>query len=208
MDLRLAVAPTRAAATLRDAGSAAAILMFACTLAACGGANTLVPVADLIVTANQTERRPSPESFRVTEATIAGERHLAIAGEPSSRVTWQLQIPGRASLKVAVALEPEGWSEENNGILFRIGIADGRAYEGLAARHVDPFHRVEDRRWIPLTIDLGAYGGFKWSIFYHPAGRTWKLIFNTSPGRPGTTDRRPGLPLWGYPTIYRTRTQP
>jgi hypothetical protein len=185
-----------------------AILLFAYALPACGRAKSLVPVLDLIVPLNQTERRPSAASFTLADATIAGERHLAIATDAASRITWHVEIPGSAVLKVAIALRPEAWTEVNTGILFRIGIADARAYDELLSRHVDPFHRAEDRRWIPVTVDLGVYGGFKWSLFYHPAHRIWNLIFNTSAAAPGSIDPHPVVPLWGEPSIHRYRNRP
>ena len=129
----------------------------------------------------------------------------AIATESISRVTWQLSLPDKAVLETAIALKPEAWTQPGNGVLFRIGIAEGRTYEELFTRVVDPFHVADDRRWISVTIDLARYSGSQWSLFYHPARLTWRLIFNTNSGPPGTDDRAADLPLWGQPVVKHYR---
>lgn len=188
--------------------SGIAVIVVACAIPACSNRDSLVPARDLIAGFNQADRRPSSAVFEVTEVTIAGVPQRAIATEPVSRVTWLVAIPDRAVVKTALALKPEAWAQEGNGVLFRIGISEGRSYEELLTRYVDPFHRPADRGWIPVTVDLAAYGGFKWSLFYQPRYRTWKLIFNTNAGPPGTDGRFAGLPLWGEPMIYRYDSRP
>jgi hypothetical protein len=167
---------------------------------ACGRGGPEAPV-DLVAAFPTAERRPAGASFDVADTTIGGESHRTIAPPAISRVTWQLHIPARAVLKTAIALKPEAWTEPGNGVLFRIGVAEGRTYEDLFIRLVDPFHVVEDRRWIPVTVDLSPYGGFKWSLFYHPSRLTWRVIFNTNSGPPGTDDRTGDLPVWAEPII-------
>ncbi len=172
-----------------------------CGVIACGRGGPLEPPVDLLETFPSAERRPAGASFDVADVTIGGESRRTIATAPISRMTWQLHIPARAVLNTAIAVKPEAWTEQGNGVLFRIGVAEGRTYEELFTRLVDPFHVVEDRRWIPVTVDLSPYGGFKWSLFYHPSRLTWRVIFNTNSGPPGTDDRTGDLPLWAQPTI-------
>jgi hypothetical protein len=180
-----------------------AIAMAAGTTLACDGRKSEVPATDLITGFREADRRPPGSTFGVTDISIAGEAHRAISTESISRITWQLSIPDRAVLKTSLALKPEAWTREGNAVLFRVGIAEGRTYEQLMTRLVDPFQSSEDRRWIPVTIDLAAYGGFKWSVFYQPRRLTWRLIFSTNPGTPGTATPGVGVALWGEPMIYR-----
>lgn len=162
---------------------------------------TLVPVTDLLDTLDQAERRPFGARFDVAPVTLQGESRRAIVTPGASRITWEQRLPDRAVLQVAVALKPEAWSVEGDGVLFRVGIAEGRTHEDLVTRLVNPFGQPDDGRWIPLTVDLGAYSGFKWSLFYHPRRLLWRIVFNTNAGLPGSKDDRGDLPLWGDPKI-------
>ena len=151
------------------------------------------------------ERRPASAIFNVTVATIENVSLPAIETQPISRMTWPVAIPARAVLTTSLALKPGSWNQQGSGILFRIGIADGRTYEELLTRHVDPLHHVEDRQWIPVTINLARYGGFKWSLFYQPSRRMWQIVFNTSFDPSYIDESRAGLPVWGAPAISASR---
>ena len=178
------------------------LVAVACAVVGCGRGGALVPATDLVAGLDAAERRPAAAAFTVVDMDISGQSLRAIVPPPIGRITWQTGLPGRAVLKTSLALHPDAWTQEGNGVLFRIGIAEGRTYEELLTRLVDPYHVVEDRRWIPITIDLSAYSGFKWSLFYQPSRLTWRIIFNTNAGPPGTGDQRGDLPLWGEPAIY------
>ena len=185
---------------------AAMALMAAGTIGGCGGGvgdRTLVPVTNLLDTIAQAERRPFGAAFDVVPVTLQGETHAAVATPGASRITWELRLPDRAVLQVLVALKQEAWTTEGDGVLFRVGIAEGRTHEDLLTRVVNPYAQPDDRRWIPLTIDLGPYSGFKWSLFYHPRDLIWRIVLNTNAGLPGSTDSRGDLPLWGEPRILK-----
>ena len=160
---------------------------------------------DLIDSLGQAERRPSAAVFDVGPVTINGESIRAIATPAASRITWELRLPDRARLEIGLALKPDAWTVAGDGVLFRVGIAEGRTHEDLVTRVVNPYSRPEDRRWIPITVDLGGHSGFKWSLFYHPRQKTWKVIFNTTItglGRPvAATDRL----FWAHPSIEAAR---
>lgn len=165
------------------------------------GRAPLVPVNDLLDSLAQAERRPAGAAFDVAPMTLNGESHRAVATPGASRITWELRLPDRAVLHVMVALRPEAWTVEGDGVLFRIGIAEGRTHEDVVTRLVNPFGQPDDRRWIPLSVDLGPYSGFKWSLFYQPRRLLWRIVFNTNAGLPGSTDQRGDLPLWGEPRL-------
>ena len=89
-------------------------------------------------------------------------------------------------------MKPESWDKEGDGVLFRIGVSDGRAFEELFTQHVDPFNNKGDRRWIPVNVDLSAY-----------AGEEVELILNTNTqrARARRTIRATTSALWGAPEI-------
>lgn len=183
--------------------SLVAVVVAAVTICSCGGAGnrTLVPVTNLLDTLDQAERRPFGSTFDVAPVTLRGETHRAVATPGGSRITWELHLPDRAVLQVLVALKEEAWTIEGDGVLFRVGVAEGRTHEDLMTRVVNPYGQPDDRKWIPLTVDLGPYSGFKWSLFYHPRDLIWRIVLNTNAGLPGSTDSRGDMPLWAEPRI-------
>ena len=185
--------------------SAVLVLIAAAAICSCGGAanRTLTPVVDLLDTLDQAERRPFGAAFDVAPVTLRGETHRAVAPPGASRITWDLHLPDRAVFQVLVALKEEAWTTEGDGVYFRISIAEGRTQEDLLARVVNPYGQPDDRRWIPLTVDLGGHSGFKWSLFYHPRRLLWRIGLHTNAGVPGSVDTRGDMPLWAEPRILR-----
>jgi hypothetical protein len=91
---------------------------------------------------------------------------------------------------VAVGLKPEAWEKPGDGVLFLVGVSDGRTYEPLFKQHLNPSANQGERRWIPVMVDLSAY-----------AGEEVDVIFNTYNSEPGKDDRQNDLALWGAPEI-------
>jgi len=128
------------------------------------------------------------------DATLNGETKKAVAIAPTvgTRLTWHAAVPDDGWLSVNVALKPEAWTQEGDGVLFYVGVSDGRAYEQLFSQHVHPFANSGDRKWIPVMVDLSAY-----------AGEEIDLIFNTRSGQPEKGDIRADMALWGQPEIVQ-----
>ena len=94
-------------------------------------------------------------------------------------------------MRTSLALRPAAWELFGDGVLFRIGVSDGRVYEELLNQLVDPIGTPEDRRWLPVVVDLSGYGGVEVDV-----------IFNTNPGLPGVMDFSNDWAVWGEPEIY------
>lgn len=148
---------------------------------------------DLLARYEEAEKRPRPETFTVRDVDLAGQVRKAIVVEPgpASRLRWMVQVPDDAWISVAVGLLPEAWEKEGNGVLFRVGVSDGRTFEDLVTQNVNPYANKGDRRWIPVMIDLAAY-----------AGEEIELNFNTNSSMPGQPeDHDNDLAVWGAPAI-------
>ena len=151
-----------------------------------------VPVIDRFA---QAKKQPDEASlYSVIDANLDGETKKAIAIAPAigTRVTFRVAIPDDGWLSVSLGLKPEAWTQEGDGVLFFVGISDGRAYEQLFSQHVHPFANQGDRKWIPAMVDLSAY-----------SGEEVELIFNTRSGKPEKGDIRADYPLWGEPTVVQ-----
>jgi hypothetical protein len=146
---------------------------------------------DLIETFEAAEKRPDGGTFEVIDATLNGDTRRAIFTEAPSRIIWRVTLPDDGWLRVAVGMQPEAWEQEGDGVQFRIGVSDGRQYEPLLTQHVNPFANQGDRRWIPVMLDLSAFGG-----------EHVELIFNTDNSPEGKGhDPRWDLALWGAPEV-------
>jgi hypothetical protein len=149
--------------------------------------------ADLITSFDSVQKRPEPGIFAIGDVTLNGETKRAIAVTPvaGSRITWKVRVPEDGWLNVAVGLKAEAWEKEGDGVLFTVGVSDGRAYDPLFSQHVDPFGSPADRRWIPVWVDVSAYGGEEVDV-----------ILNTLASQPKKEgDLRNDLAVWGEPAI-------
>jgi hypothetical protein len=146
---------------------------------------------DLISTFDTAGKSPAGGTFAVMDADINGDTKRAIFTMPPTRLTWKLLIPDDAWLKLSVATKPETWEKEGDGVLFFVGVSDGRAFDQLFTLHLDPHANKGERRWIPVTVDLSAY-----------AGEEVELHFNTRASAPGKgDDARNDAALWGAPEV-------
>ena len=152
-----------------------------------GGAQQI----DLVAQLSAAERAPADRSFNVSDVTLNGETRKAIEANPPSRITWRVRIPDDGWLRVHVGMKPESWTAEGDGVLFFVGISDGRSFDPLFEQVVSPFDHPADRKWIPVMVDLAAYAGEEVSV-----------IFNTRSSAPGRgDDNRNDLAVWGAPEI-------
>lgn len=136
-----------------------------------------------------TQRRPSPESFRVVDVSLAGESKKSIYVAEPSRLIWEETIPPNAWLQVSLGVREEAWTREGSGVLFMVGVSQNGQYQELVSLVVNPFSNAADRQWLPLLLDLAPW-----------AGQRVGLVLNT---RLAHSDARPSnhLALWGSPAI-------
>ena len=149
------------------------------------------PTVDLVAQFPSAQRSPAERTFNVTDVNLNGESHKAIEAEPPTRITWKVRIPDNAWLRVNVGLKPEAWTAEGDGVLFFVGVSDGRTFDKLFEQVVNPFNQPGDRKWIPVMVDLASY-----------AGEEVELVFNTR----NSADRKPfdnknDFAVWGAPEI-------
>jgi hypothetical protein len=151
---------------------------------------------DLTDRLDAAEKRSSGPSIElaIVRGTfrIRGEAKRGIFMHPTSRVTFPaMEIPSGAVFRASVGLKDEAWDKTVDGVLFRVGVSDGKTYTELSKRHVNPSNDPNDRRWIPLEADLDAY-----------AGRTVQVILNTNSSLPGQGDNTASdWAVWGEPRV-------
>ena len=152
-----------------------------------GGAQAI----QLIPLLASAQKAPAGGTFEIVEAEVNGETKPAIYTMAPSRITYKVRIPDGAWLRVAVATRPDSWTQEGDGVLFLVGVSDGRRYDPLFEQHVNPYSVEGDRKWIQVWVDLSAYGS-----------EDVELIFNTRTSAEGKgDDPRNDHALWGAPEI-------
>jgi len=153
---------------------------------------------DLLASLPRAEKRPLGSEFSAGLVTLGGETLTALDVPTASRVIWSERLPDRAALETALGVSPALSAAGRGNAMFRIGIADERSYDEVGATAI-PLDAPA--RWHRVSIDLSKYGGFKWSLFYRPRWKIWKVTFNTTVeglGRGvGAADRL----YWGRPMV-------
>ncbi|HJR59813.1 MAG TPA: hypothetical protein VJ813_10455 [Vicinamibacterales bacterium] len=157
------------------------LMLVVLALAACDSSRgPRLRAIDLLKQFGAAETRPVSGRFEMEDRECGGQSHGSLAVPPTSRVIWPLRLPERAVFATQVAVTgPPGASAA-----FRVGISDDRIYEPLATQTVSASDCA--RGWVPIEVDLGRYSGWKFSIFYQPARREWRLVLgvNAAAGAP------------------------
>jgi hypothetical protein len=150
--------------------------------AACRTPSSTPPIriVDLIGELNRAEKRP-PDAFTLSDRN--GVR--AIAGPAPGRLIWTLPIPRRAVFRAMAAVDGRAPAR------FRVGVSDDRIYEGLSS-----VQSIPGGDWTPIEADLSAYAGWKWSLFYRPERRSWRLVLSAD-----AVGGAPTTAVWGNPEI-------
>jgi hypothetical protein len=134
-------------------------------------------------------------AFDIRDTDIGGDVRKVISAHPTSRIAWDLDVPQSARLRTWLGMDPTAWTRSEDGVVFRIAVEqDGQSRE-LLSRHLDPGRVAGDRRWVPVEIDLSAYGG-----------RQATLIFTTEPSVAGAPPNSVyDWALWANPAIVGGR---
>jgi hypothetical protein len=155
-------------------------------LAACSPAEerTSIRVVDFVKTFDRAEKRP-PAGYTLVDFDLQGIHRPSIIGPSPGRIIWELSMPRRGVFHAAVAADGPA------PVRFRVGVSDDRIYEELAAVTVTAV-----ASWTDLSADLSAYAGWKWSLFYRPERRHWRLVLSAD-----AATGIPGRAIWGSPEI-------
>jgi hypothetical protein len=145
---------------------------------------------DLVQQFPAATQQPNKEAFSVTDVKINDQtrRSIVMQNLAGTRITWHVTVPDNGWLKTALGVREDGWTMAGDGVLFSVGISDGKVYDELLSLTVNPFNNASDRRWNEVSLDLSPY-----------AGETVDVIFNT---RSGPADNRNGdFAVWGEPRL-------
>ncbi len=162
-------------------------------LCGCGSPKPVAPVrvVDLVREMDRAEKRPA-DGFAPAEYRLGDVARAAIAAAVPSRLTLPLPLPRHGVLHTFVGLAEVPSGTPAATVRVRIGVSDERIYENLAELTLTSGTRT----WQELRVDLSAYAGWKWSLFYRPEQVTWRVVLAAD-----ATDNVPATVLWGAPEI-------
>jgi len=146
---------------------------------ACLPAHPVTPLpVDLLLELPRAAQAPAADAHRLISVEVVdyqGQSKPALVLHATSRVIWQVQMTAVAELRTEIARLPG--NDAAGDLTVRLGMSDGRLYEDLFRERLAA-SGSDAPDWQPLAIDLSPYSGWKWSLFYQPARRTWSLILN------------------------------
>jgi hypothetical protein len=125
----------------------------------------------------------SADVARLGEVADAGASIPVLLTAAPARLTWLVRFPARADFDASAGVVPGDPAAA--GVTVRIGLSDDRAYEELARLPLTA-HAGPGITWQPIRVDLGAYSGWQWSLFYRPSRINWNLIVAADPTPGGT----------------------
>jgi len=149
---------------------------------------------DLISNHHVTRRLVDPELLKVEQWEILGEEHEVLFVHPASSGSTALVYPVKFEpqtiLRAYLAMAPESWSAEGDGVTYSIYVEDESGFHLLFSRYIDPKHQQQDRRWIPIQVKLSEF-----------KNKLVRLILVVNSGPAG--DQRYDWAGWGEPRLER-----
>jgi len=168
------------------------VLLAITLLAGCGDDPNRPAEVDLLAGLSAAERRGPglvDQSVRSDIVSVHGDARTSLVMRAPSRTSWLVTLPMHARLETALALMPDTATAAPQGVTVRVGLSDGRNYQEAATIAVTG-------TWQPITVDLRKYSEWKFSLFYQPLRKQWRLVFNAD-ATPG------GSAAWARPVLTR-----
>lgn len=149
---------------------------------------------DLIANRQVTERLVDPALLKVERWQILGQEREVLFVHPAASGSVTLVYPVRieplTTFHADLALAPEAWALEGDGVTFSLYVEDDAGLHLVESAYVDPKHHQQDRRWVPMRVNLSPYGG-----------ELARLILVVGSGPAG--DQRYDWAGWGEPRLER-----
>jgi len=118
---------------------------------------------DLIANRQVTERLVDPALLKIEQWEISGSEHTVLfihpANSGSTTLVYPVKIEPQTTLRTLLAIAPEAWTAEGDGVTFSIYVEDDAGFHLIFSQYVDPKHQQQDRRWIPIHVPLAAFQG-------------------------------------------------
>ena len=149
---------------------------------------------DFIANRHVTERLVDPALLKVERWEVLGQEREVLFVHPapsgSTALVYPVRVEPRTTLRADLAVAPEAWAVDGDGVTFSVYAEDDAGTHLLYSRYVDPKHHQQDRRWLPLRVNLSPLGG-----------KLVRIILVVGSGPAG--DRSYDWAGWGEPRLER-----
>jgi hypothetical protein len=149
---------------------------------------------DFVVNRRVTEQLVDQALLKVERWEILDEERDVLFIHPAASGSVALVYPTRVepgtTFRADLAMAPEAWRLPGDGVTFSLYVEDDAGMHLVCSSYVDPKHHQQDRRWVPMRVNLTPY-----------AGRLVRLILVTASGPAG--DQRYDWAGWGEPRLER-----
>jgi hypothetical protein len=149
---------------------------------------------DLIANRSVTERLVDPALLKVEQWDILDEERDVLFVHPAASgsiaLVYPVKIEAATTFRADLAAAPEAWTLEGDGVTFSLYVEDSAGMHLVDSRYVDPKHHQQDRRWVPMEVNLARF-----------RGEVVRLILVVGSGPAG--DRRYDWAGWGEPHLRR-----
>jgi hypothetical protein len=118
---------------------------------------------DFVENRQVTERLVDPALLKLDRWEITGRAEDVLFTHPTTSgsvaLVYPVKVRPRTTFMADVALAPEAWTLEGDGVTFSLYLEDSSGMHLLRSCYVDSKHHQADRRWVPFRADLAAYNG-------------------------------------------------
>lgn len=103
--------------------------------------------------------------------TINGETKHIIMNHPQefniTKVEFKnINIPENASMKFNIAINPQSWTEDGDGVEFDIYIKVNNSTLQSFKKYINPKRNVEERKWNEFELNLSKFSGKKVDLLF------------------------------------------
>lgn len=125
---------------------------------------------------------PSLHAGIATEPVVFfGRVHRAIVAMPTSTMSWTVDLPRDAVLRMGAAMRPDTWDRPSDGVQMTVTVEHAGGRTVVADLTLFPMGVVAHRALVPLELPLHQWAGQRVSIVLRSTPERWGNAVNDVP---------------------------
>lgn len=132
---------------------------------------------------------------------FAGRIHRAIVAMPTSSISWTIDVPRDAVLRLGAAMRADMWEEQSDGIQMIVAVDDAGSRTVAADLTLFPMGVLAHRALMPVEVPLHRWAGQRVTIVLRSTPERWGNAVNDVPVWTEPRIEWPRNPVAGNATI-------